>query len=64
MVVVEGLGRVRDADAGQFDGEGEEGAEVRGGVVGVVPPRRAGRKAVRMAVSISVKWSALSDTIR
>ena len=33
-------------------------------VVGVVPPNRAGKKAVRMAVSIGAKWSALLDTTR
>ena len=55
VVVVGGFGEVGDANACQLYGEEEEGAEVRGMVVEVGPPRRAGRKAVRMAVSIGAK---------
>ena len=55
MVVVSGLSQVGDADASRLYGEGEEGAEVSVVVVGVLPPRRAGRKVVRMAVSIHAK---------
>jgi len=33
-------------------------------VVGVVPARRAGRKAIRIAIFIGAKWSAQYDTTR
>ena len=54
-VLVGGFGQVGDTDASRLYGEGEEGAEVRRMVVGVAPLRRAGRKAVKMAVSIGAK---------
>ena len=67
MVIVGGFNRVRNADAGRFYGKGEKGAEIGGReglVVGAVPPRRAGSKAMWMTVFIDVKLSATSNTTR
>jgi len=64
VIIVARFGWDRGANAGRFDREGDNGAEVEWMMAGVVPPRRAGRKAIRISVSMGTKCSTTSDTTR
>jgi len=57
VIIVARFGWDRGANAGRFDREGDNGAEVEWMMAGVVPPRRAGRKAIRISISMGTKCS-------
>ena len=56
MIVVDRFDRVWDTNVGRFDGGGNRVRRLGRMAVGMVPPRRAGRKAVQIAISMGVKW--------
>ena len=53
MIIILRFDWIGNNNTHRFDGEGEEGLEVGGGIaVGAVLPRRVGRKTVQMKISI------------
>ena len=58
------LGGIDNPYASLLDGEGEKGAEGGGMTVGVVPPRRLGRKIVRSSSSMGSNRVEMLSTTR